>query len=355
MKSQIYIGIIGLLIQLLISSEVVYARTPDSVLLMAKRYMMYHSTFPSGTDFYRLNYHALNEKVKGEKPVIMDSIMIDQSLFVSKHIAYSTHTGMTIQQYGRLIRIIELDKNTIAYVSGLRQDDLIRSINGVYPAHLLHAWQLLQSGKIIEIETINNGLKKLTKVRSKNYPLNSIIIRNHEGNTYIDVKTFQSSIVDEYDSLISTLQLSQYDTVIIDIRKTIGLGDLKSVIEMASTFIPDETDILKMTVGSSEHTFTSIAKKNFAYPNIRVMIDTNTEGHALLFAGLLYHFANAELSGTRSSINGKLTLLMPLEKSSTYYLSFPIVHYEIGDQYVLHERGLETGKLNDQRSEYTLK
>jgi C-terminal processing protease CtpA/Prc len=353
MNVQIKIGIVGLLIQFLSFTQIECTQIPDSVLLIAKRYMRYYSSFPRGTDFFRMDYHELNSKVIGDKPVILDSTILDQSQYVSKHIAYSTHTGMKLQQYGRLIRILELDKQSLAYLAGLREDDLIRSINGVYPAHLLHAWKLLQSGKIIEVETIKNGLKKLTKVQSRFYPMKSIAIRNDGGNMITEIKSLHSSIIDEYHSL--KIKLRQNDTVIIDIRNTIGLGDLQAVLKMANTFIPDETEILKLTVGTSVHTFTSSIKRNFSYPTIRVLIDTNTEGHTLLFAGLLFHYANAELSGTRSSINGKLTLLMPLQKSPPYYLSIPIVNYEIGEQFVLHQRGLVPGKLNDQSSEYTLK
>ena len=353
MYAQIKIGLFGLVIQFLAFTQIECTQIPDSLLLIARRYMMYHCTFPRGTEFYRMDYHALNSKIIGERPMIMDSVMLEQSQYVSKHIAYSTHLGMRIQQYGRLIRILELDKQSLAYSAGLRQDDLIRSINDVYPTHLLHAWTLLQSSKTTQIETIKNGLKKMTKVKSNQYPMKLIGISNQGRNITIDIKSFQSNIVDEFDSM--KIGLFEYDTIIIDIRNTIGLGVLQAVLDMANTFIPDETEIMKCTVGTSEHIFTSSVKKKNDYPNIRVMIDSNTEGHALLFAGLLYHYANAELSGTHSSNNGKLTLLLPLQKSPPYYLSIPIVNYEIGEQYVLHQRGLMPGKHIDQRNEFTIK
>jgi len=331
-----------------------YSQIPDHSMQTAKRIMIYHSVFPRGTDFLRADMKSIQNSIIGVKPEIMDSAMYVKAMMTSKHIAYSSHTGMTIQLYGRLIRVVEIDPSSMAFTAGIRVSDLIRGINGIFPANLLHAWTLLQSHGNIVIELQKNGLKNIVHCKAQHIPMKSVSIRTEGKKVFLKIRSFQSSVLDEYTALINQQVFDHDDTLIVDIRNTIGLGTLSAVLGMANMFIYQDMDILQCEIGSSTYTYTSTKKKTEEFQHIRVLIDTTTEGHALLFGGLLFHHGNAELQGTHTGSNGKLTSLIQLQESPPIYLAMPITKYVIGDQVVLHERGLEPGKLTE-KGGYTMK
>lgn len=327
---------------------------PDYIMQTAKRIMIYHSVFSRGTDFLRADMKSIQNSIIGVKPEIMDSAMYVKAMMTSKQLAYSSHTGITIELYGRLIRVVEIDPSSTAFTAGIRESDLIRGINGIFPANLLHAWTLLQSHGNIVIELQKNGLKTIVHCKTQHIPMKSVSIRTEGKMVFMNIKSFQSSVLDEYTALINQQVFDYDDTLIVDIRNTIGLGTLSAVLGMANMLIYQDMDILQYEIGSSTYTYTSTKKNNEEFKNIRILMDTTTEGHALLFAGLLYYHGNAELQGTRTGYNGKLTSMLQLQESPPMYIALPITKYVIGDQVVLHERGLEPGKLSEKVG-YTMK
>jgi hypothetical protein len=148
--------------------QIGYSQIPDHIMQTAKRIMIYHSVFPRGTDFLRADMKSIQNSITSLKPEIMDSSMFVKAMMTSKHVAYSSHTGMTIQLYGRLIRVVEIDTSSMAFTAGIREFDLIRVINGILPANLLHAWTLLQSHGNIVIELQEKWIEKHSAVVKHN-------------------------------------------------------------------------------------------------------------------------------------------------------------------------------------------
>lgn len=341
------------IVLLLTITQCIYAQISQNILNEAKRILIYHSDIQMGTDKIRADYHAIKSKIIGMQPEIIDSSMYSQIISNSLHIAYSSHTGLSVQQYGRLIRIVEIDPNAMAMKLGLLVDDLILSVNGVNPSNLVHAWKLLQSQEDIVIQYGRNGKKGIAHCKAQYIEMNPLTINNVGNNIIIRIKSFQASVPDEYISFIKH-QHHKQDTLILDIRNTVGVGELSSVLSLANMFIYEESDMLEYKLGTSIYTFTSTKKRGGEFQHIRVIIDSTTAGHALLFAGILHHYAHAELIGTRSSSNGTLTSLIQLQESPPYYLAFPITQYVIRENIVLHERGLQPGTFHGNHG-YTMK
>lgn len=334
-------------------TQCIYAQIPQNILNEAKRILVYHSDIQRGTDIIRTDYHIIKSKIIGMQPEIIDSSMYSQRMLNSHHIAYSSHTGLSIKQYGRLIRIVEIDPHAMAMKLGLRVDDMILSVNGVHPSHLVHAWKLLQSHEDIVIQYDRNGKKGIAHCKAQYIEMKPLTINNVGNNIMIRINSFQASVLDEYTSFTKH-QHHKQDTLILDIRNTVGVGELSSVLSLANMFIYEDSDILEYKLGSSTYTYTSTKKNGSVFQHIQVIMDSTTAGHALLFAGIMHHSAHAELIGTRSSSNGTLTSLIQLQESPPYYLAFPITHYVIRENIVLHERGLQPGTFHG-NPEYTLK
>lgn len=330
------------------SMTFIKAQLNEESALMAKRFLALHGTFRTGQDLTRPDFKALVSKVSGVIPRLYDSIEYKKLFLVSKNRAYSPKTGLTIEPFGRLVRIVSLHPNSIAAKAGLSTNDMIRSINGVYPMHINHAWELLEEKSSCSIEALRGNTIRKHVFVSSFYPMNRIHYMINEDVLTIKVFALDEALLSELFTFETQLRSKAINAIELDIRNIIGIGELKTVLNVADEFIDDETEVMTLNAGDISYVHTSVAGGRFVGIPLKVKIDSTVQGYGLILAGLLASFADAELIGSPTSTDGLLQSFIKIQDSPVMYLAIPYANYEIEQCPPLDGRGLSPGKLNEE-------
>ena len=350
MNTQIIRIIISVLTVLVLFIPKAMAQLREQSALIAKRYLALHGTFRSGEDLTRPDYISLMGKVKGKYPRLYDSIEMRKLFHVSKNRAYSPKTGLMIEPYGKLIKIIGIDAVSPAAKAGIIRNDVIRVINGVYPMHLAHAWGLLEEQSTCSMEILRGSNVRKHVFISSFQPLKQIQYSINNGILNIHINSLNTQLLQEIEELQQEMSNTNITEIMLDICNVIGVGELDVTLKFADEFIDDETEILSLEAGTVSYVHTSNMGGHFAGIPLKVNIDSTVHGHGLLLAGLLGTFANAELIGTRTSTDGMLQSFLKIQESPAQYLAIPYSNYEIEQCPPLDGRGLAPGRLNHQES-----
>lgn len=344
-----------ILITLVVLQYQLHAQAPKSAELITKRYSVYHSIFKRGVDLYRASFKDIKGILNDNAPEIIDSFEYSYLNNSSLNRAYCPTTGFIIERVGRFIRIDDVQEHTNAYGAGIRNGQYIISIHGVYPMHVRHAWELLTNKKEIKLELLAGNLKKLVSFQraQKEIPNIRCTIDNRIGT--IRLHTLDKDMVKKYLESTSNFSNGSLDTIVLDLRSIFGLGDLQSVLRIADEFIPDNTDIMEIETGTATYTYTSSGNAPFGNIPLKVLIDSSTKEYGLVLAGLLSTYASGQLTGSHTSINGKIYTVHKVQESPALYVRIPIHNYRIGDELILHERGLAPKTLKQDKSDITCK
>lgn len=324
----------------------IYAQLNERSALLAKRYLVLHGTFNPREDLIRPDFKSLVSKVSGRYPRLYDSIEYKKLYHVSKNRAYSPKTGLTIEPYGKLLRIVGVHSPSPAANSGIEINDYIRVINGVYPMHIDHAWSLLEEKSSCSIEVLRGNVIRKHAFVSTQIPIKRIKYNVSNEILTINVHVLDTVLQQELNVLeheISTLSIKE---IVVDIRNIIGIGELKAALNFADEFIDDETELITLQTSTVKYVHTSVLGGRFAGIPLRVNIDSTVYGYGLILAGLLGAFADAELIGSKTSTDGSVQSFIKVQDSPVMYLSIPYANYEVEQCPPLDGRGLEPGKIN---------
>jgi C-terminal processing protease CtpA/Prc len=344
-----------ILIALVVLQYQIQAQAPKSAELIAKRYSVYHATFKGGVDLYRASFKDIKGILTDNAPEIIDSLEYSYLNNSSLNKAYCPTTGFIIEKVGRFIKINGVEEHTNAFRAGIRNEQYILSIHGVYPMHVKHAWELLSNQKDIKLELLTGNLKKLVSFQRAQKEIRSISCTVENRIATIRLHTLDKDMVKKYLESTSTISNGSLDTIVLDLRSILGMGDLQSVLRIADEFIPDNTDIMEIESGTAIYTYTSSGNAPLGNIPLKVLIDSTTKEYGLVLAGLLATYANGELTGGHTSINGRIYTVHKVQEMPAYYVRIPIHNYTIGNELILHERGLAPKTVKQDKSDITYK
>jgi C-terminal processing protease CtpA/Prc len=170
----------------------------------------------------------------------------------------------------------------------------------------------------------------------------------------LQFRSLDKHMLTEYLDSRSSLRTDNIDTIVIDLRNILGLGNLKTVLSIADEYIPDNIDIMEIHSATGSYTYTSSGNAKFGEIPLKVLIDSSTSGYGLLLAGLLTIYEKAELIGSPTSKDGKLHTIYKVHDNPSYYVRIPIHDYFIADDIVLNGMGLIPKKSTPEKQELTV-
>jgi C-terminal processing protease CtpA/Prc len=320
---------------------------PINVEKIARSYVIHQVGFINYIDLDRATLKEIQAGLKENAHEIIDSMRLLYIENSSKNHAFSPTTGLTLAQFGKLIKISNIQDANIASKFGMKKDQLIRSINGVYPVSVKHAWELLQNDKSLKLELLNGSVRQTISLQQGQYAMKAIELSVYNRQATIKLNALQKGMRVELTDVLSQIQNINVDTVIIDIRNIFGFGNLKNALILADQCIPENTEVLEVPSGTATYTYTSSGKGELAGFSIKVMIDSTTYGMGLLLAQVLQQYANAEIVGLPSSDDRTLYITQRIQTDLEYHIVLPIKRYQIGEHNINDGRRLYPNTSTD--------
>jgi Peptidase family S41 len=320
---------------------------PINVEKIARSYVINQIGFINYIDLDRATLKEIQAGLKENAPEIIDSMSLLYIEYSSKNHAFSPTTGLTLAQFGKLIKITNIQEASIASKFGMKKDQLIRSINGVYPVSVKHAWELLNNKKSLKLELLNGSVRQTISLQQGQYAMKALELSVYNRQATIKLNALQKGMRVELTEVLSQIQNINVDTVIIDVRNIFGYGNLKNALILADQCIPENTEILEVPSGTASYTYTSSGKGELAGFSIKVMIDSTTYGMGLLLAQVLQQYANAEIVGLPSSDDRTLYITQRIQADPEYHIVLPIKRYQIGEHNINDGRRLYPNTSTD--------
>lgn len=345
---------IMVLFSLLVLQNTVMSQVPKSAELLSKRYTIYHATLKGNIDVYRASFSDIKMNLNENAPEILDSIALLYAMNSSPHKAYCPATGFIIEQIGTSINISEVQEHSHAFNAGIRNGISIQSIHGIAPMNLKHAWELLNSKNTINLITRLGKAKKTSSFQRDDIPMKPLRLTLANRIATLQFHSLDKSMLQEYVTMSSTLIADNIDTIVIDLRNILGLGNFKTVLSIADEYIPDNIDIMEIRSAPGSYTYTSSGNAKFGDIPLKVLIDSSTSGYGVLLAGLLTIYEKAELIGSPTSKDGKLHTMYKVHDNPSYYVRIPLHDYVIADDIVLNGVGLIPKKSTPEKQELTV-
>ena len=354
MKNIKYYNTVMVLLALLVMRYAAMGQAPKSAELLSKRYTIYHAMFKGNIDLYRATFSDIKMNLNENAPEIFDSIALLYAMNSSPNKAYCPATGFTIEQVGTSIKVCEVQEQSHAFSAGIRNGQSIQSIHGIAPMDIKHAWELLNSKKIINLITRIDKAKKASTFQRDDIAMKPLRLALVNRIATLQFRSLDKHMLTEYLDSRSSLRTDNIDTIVIDLRNILGLGNLKTVLSIADEYIPDNIDIMEIHSATGSYTYTSSGNAKFGEIPLKVLIDSSTSGYGLLLAGLLTIYEKAELIGSPTSKDGKLHTIYKVHDNPSYYVRIPIHDYFIADDIVLNGMGLIPKKSTPEKQELTV-
>ncbi len=341
------------LVILVILQDTMFGQSQREMELLSKRYTIYHTAFKNHIDLFRASYNDIRANLNDKAPELLDSIEYSFASNSSANRAFSPTTGITMERVGKFIKVVDIQEQSQSYSAGIRNGHFIVSINGVYPMHIRHAWGLLNEKKTIKLEILNGSVKRTVSFKTGWYVMKSVKLDINNRIATFKFHSLSNAMLNKYNELSSALRNDRIDTLVFDLRSIIGMGDIKAVLSVADQYINENVDILEIATATGMYTYTASGNAIVTDIPIKVMIDSTTWGHGLLLAGIFSTYTNAELIGSPTSTDGKLYTIYKIQDSPAYFLRIPVQDYTIGEQVILHGRGLAPKKQDGEKQVLT--
>lgn len=338
---------------LVILQDTMFGQTLRDLELLSKRYTLYHTAFKRHIDQYRASFNDIRANLNDKAPELLDSNEYSFASNSSANRAFSPTTGMTIEQVGKFVKVVDIQEQSQSYKAGLRNGAFLVSINGVYPMHIKHAWGLLNEKRTNKLEILNGSVKRTVSFKSDWYVMKTVTLDISNRIATFKFHSLSNEMLKKYTDLSSAVRDGSIDTLVFDLRTIIGMGDMKAVLSVADQYINENVDILEIATATGMYTYTASGNAIVSDIPIKVIIDSTTRGHGLLLAGIFSTYTNAELIGSPTSTDGKLYTIYKVQDNPAYFLRIPVQDYTIGEQVILHGRGLTPQKQDGGKQVFT--
>lgn len=233
--------------------------------------------------------------------------------------------GLTlVEDESGYIRISEIISSSPAEESGLQQDDLIISIDGVDVTEMGFS-DAANSMKGTEGTTINLTIRRNGKNTDYTFTRRSITVKSVEAEMlgsfigYIKINSFKENTPDQFIEALERLTVNGAKSIIFDLRGNSG-GLVTALEECLDPLLPE--GIIANSEYKDGHTETLIySDSSELMLPMAVIVDKHTASAAELFAASLRDFGKAPIIGEQTYGKGVMQDITELDDGSALVLT----------------------------------
>ncbi|MBR3362607.1 MAG: S41 family peptidase [Bacilli bacterium] len=239
------------------------------------------------------------------------------------------YKGLGIQVYNKNENIViySVFENSPAEKAGLKEGDIITSINGqstknMTSSDLAKKIKKCKSGKINLTYKRDNKENKV-KINIDSININSVIDRTYEKSNkkigYIGLGIFANNSYEQFKKHLNKLEKKNIDSLIIDLRGNSG-GYLYVAENIISLFLDSSHVIYKIEKDKDITSHYSKGNETKKY-KIVILIDNNSASASEIVASALSEQYKATLVGVKSYGKGTVQELQDLKSGDKYKLT----------------------------------
>ena len=236
--------------------------------------------------------------------------------------------GVSLAKRYGYVYVISVEKGSPAWESGLRNGDLIETIDG-NPTGIMSLWEAEQrlhgpEGSPIGIRVIRTRRQEPLELTMRRTVAvnNEVKVRVLDKDLgLVSIPDFRDGTEEELTAGLNKLLASSIKGLIIDLRDTFA-GNLDEAVKAADLFLEDGREIV--TIKVKERKVERITATRGAIAReipVVLLVNGGTGGSAEVFAAALLDNERAEIIGGKTEGKGSVQKRVPLESYGFLYLS----------------------------------
>lgn len=235
--------------------------------------------------------------------------------------------GVTIQQATEGIQVIDVNPKGGAFEAGIQLKDIIYEVNGqdIVGMGVSVVSELIQGeeGTTVNIKVHRGETDEELSVIRKRVLVETVDYSVEEnGIGYIHISKFSLSTPESVEKALSDIEGQGIKKLIIDVRDNPG-GDLSSVIDILSLFVPKDTVLTKIEY--NDERFSTELKSDAAFTkapdrDIVVLVNESSASASELFSGAMQNLGLAQIVGVTTYGKGSMQEFMRLINPSGFEL-----------------------------------
>lgn len=227
--------------------------------------------------------------------------------------------GVTVERTSNGIKVTEVNPDGGAFAAGMQIDDVIYEVNGqnIVDLDLEEATSLIQGdeGTTVNLK-VHRGEQdlELSVMRSRVLAETVGYTGEDNGIGYIYISQFALSTPESVEKALADIEGQGINKLIIDVRDNPG-GDLSSVIDVLSLFVPKDTVLTKIQYNDETKNVELKSNASFTKAPDRemvVLVNENSASAAELFSGAMQNLGLAKVVGLTTYGKGSMQQFMLL-------------------------------------------
>lgn len=323
------------------------ARTPETPGQTASRYIK--AIINKIAEDYKFDadkdamYEAVLDYVMNMDPTLLEGSIKAVTDTLDRHSDYFTREeleqfvnvvenayvgiGVTIERVPEGIKVIEVDPNGGAFAAGMQLEDVIFEVDGqnIVGMDIDEAAALIQGdeGTVVNLKVHRGDGDVEVSVQRRRILTETVgYTVEDNGIGYIYISSFALSTPESVERALADIEGQGVKNLIIDVRDNPG-GDLSSVIDVLSMFVPKDTVLTKIEYNDprynrelkSDASFTKAPNRNIA-----ILVNENSASAAELFSGAMQNLGLAKVVGLTTYGKGSMQEFMRLINPSGFDL-----------------------------------
>lgn len=225
--------------------------------------------------------------------------------------------GVTVQKSDAGCIVTEVNPAGGAYAAGVVVGDELTGANGIYFADLSldDIVSTIQGAEstTVDVDVLRGDAHFTLNIERKKINIQSVYHEIIDGIGYIYISSFATATAQEVkDALYDIEEMHRLNKIIIDVRDNPG-GELKSVIETLSQFVPKDKTLVKFSYKDKRLDYEIKSKAAFTKAPTRkivILANENSASASELFCGTMQYYKLATIVGENTYGKGSMQEMM---------------------------------------------
>ena len=257
---------------------------------------------------------------------------------------YGIGAGLTQDLDTMVVSITKVYKGTPSEAAGLKNDDIIISVDGV-DGTSMEVSELVklirgEAGTTVHLEIYRPGTDEYLSfdVERADITLPSVDYEMLEnGIGYIIIDSFETETAHQFEAAVSELTAQGMQAMILDVRYNPG-GMITSVVDIADAILPEGLVVYIEDKEGNRQEFTSDGDSYMDLP-IVVLVNEDSASASEILAGAIKDYEYGTLIGTTTFGKGIVQTIFPLPDGDAVKLT--TAKYFTPNGNYIHEVGIE--------------